>query len=318
MKKRLLITSIVMMLVVAVALSTATYAWFTSNTSVTANSVTMTAGTSASSALGIAWQKSTHTEFTPEFNNDYLTYVTPYEYEGQIQPAAPTALQNAEPQFYTAFIDAQGKFKTTPSAETPVFRFANMASNGEGYSNLIHVANLAQSGTVGVRLTAQILAIYTAVNPNTDRNDAVWYTKNDGTDVVVDAQITNSGSETTYYTKDTSDASDLVRIAVYEVTVSGETPTYSYSYMGLLSKTAATTTPSPVPNTAVGSIVANNSASALVTASSVTSLQLTNLAAQEDHAYAIYVWLDGALFDEGRSGNRATVSLTFESTTPSV
>ena len=35
MKKRLLITSIVMMLVVAVALSTATYAWFATNTSVT-------------------------------------------------------------------------------------------------------------------------------------------------------------------------------------------------------------------------------------------------------------------------------------------
>ena len=35
MKKRLLITSIVMMLVVAVALSTATYAWFTSNAGVT-------------------------------------------------------------------------------------------------------------------------------------------------------------------------------------------------------------------------------------------------------------------------------------------
>ena len=55
MKKRLLITSIVMMLVVAVALSTATYAWFTSNASVTASSISMTAATNQASSIGISW-----------------------------------------------------------------------------------------------------------------------------------------------------------------------------------------------------------------------------------------------------------------------
>ena len=54
MKKRLLITSIVMMLVVAVALSTATYAWFTSNTTVTANEVTLTAATMDADAIMIS------------------------------------------------------------------------------------------------------------------------------------------------------------------------------------------------------------------------------------------------------------------------
>ena len=55
MKKRLLITSIVMMLVVAVALSTATYAWFTSNAKVEAKSMTLTAAVSDADALGIGW-----------------------------------------------------------------------------------------------------------------------------------------------------------------------------------------------------------------------------------------------------------------------
>ena len=55
MKKRLLITSIVMMLVVAVALSTATYAWFTSNANVTASSITMTAATNSAASIGISW-----------------------------------------------------------------------------------------------------------------------------------------------------------------------------------------------------------------------------------------------------------------------
>jgi len=49
MKKRLLITSIVMMLVVAVALSTATYAWFSTNKSVTGTGMTVTAQSNAAS-----------------------------------------------------------------------------------------------------------------------------------------------------------------------------------------------------------------------------------------------------------------------------
>ena len=54
MKKRLLITSIVMMLVVAVALSTATYAWFSTNKTVTATGMTVNATTSASLVIGVA------------------------------------------------------------------------------------------------------------------------------------------------------------------------------------------------------------------------------------------------------------------------
>ena len=55
MKKRLLITSIVMMIVVAVVLSTATFAWFTSNTSVSASTMTLKASVSDAAALGIGW-----------------------------------------------------------------------------------------------------------------------------------------------------------------------------------------------------------------------------------------------------------------------
>lgn len=55
MKKRLLITSVVMMLVIALSLSTATYAWFTSNANVQATTITLTANSSDGTALGIGW-----------------------------------------------------------------------------------------------------------------------------------------------------------------------------------------------------------------------------------------------------------------------
>ena len=93
MKKRLLITSIVMMLVVAVALSTATYAWFTSSASVTANTLTMVAAINEDSALEISY---TNTE---EFGN-WLTTIeasspassTKFEPAAAIITASPATL----------------------------------------------------------------------------------------------------------------------------------------------------------------------------------------------------------------------------------
>ena len=264
MKKRLLITSIVMMLVVAVALSTATYAWFTSATEVTASSITMTAGTSTSSALGIAWAASAGTPHTPAFNNGYGTTITaaaPSASTPGFQPAAPNALTDSEPAFYTAFIDAQGKFKSTPDTQTPVYRF----NDGENEpSNLIHVANLAASGSVNVNCTATITG--TAQN----------------------------------------DGASLIRIAIYEVnTVTEPSPATTYTYKGLLGAAAESN------NTAVGTITATNSASLLKTESTTVSVSLGPITAQTEKAYAVYVWLDGATFDEGFSGTSASIVLKF-------
>ena len=303
MKKRLLITSIVMMLVVAVALSTATYAWFTSNTSVTASTVTMTAGTSASSALGISWTKSAGTPGQPAFNSHYGTVVNPYEYSGTLQPAAPNALASSDPTFYTAFINAQGAFLAN-GVETPVFRFANnSSSSAEGYSNLIHVANLAQSGSVGVTITATITGHFVAITSaeDTDTTNYDYYDADK-------ALIASPGSSvSTGYKVAKNNAAALVRIAVFEVSTT-TTDYDTYTFKGTLASATGSN------NTAVGSIVKDATASALLTGhDTVTTITLSNIAAQTDQAYAVYVWLDGALFNEAESNKTADVSLTFAS-----
>ena len=269
MKKRLLITSIVMMLVVAVALSTATYAWFTSATQVTAQNITMTAGSSDSSALGIAWATSSG---TPNFNAGYGTTITakaPTLAGNGFQPAAPTALTDSEPSFYTQKIDAQGNFKAA-GVGTTVYRFTENVDNTP--STLIHIANLAQSGTKSVVLTAAI------TDPTSGANDGTA----------------------------------LIRIAAYVVT-SGT----NYTYKGVLS--AASTT----NNTAVGTITGpttveqvttQQAASSLLTVTSTAASQginLGNVAPQTEMTVAIYVWLDGAAFDEAQSGKSANIALTF-------
>ena len=102
MKKRLLITSIVMMLVVALALSTATYAWFTSNTSVKANSVTLTAATMDADALMISKTS----------NNDGLSDVVSLAaLTGALYPATPNAantLTAASPVFGNLEVQGDG------------------------------------------------------------------------------------------------------------------------------------------------------------------------------------------------------------------
>jgi len=183
MKKRLLITSIVMMLVVAVALSTATYAWFTSNDQVTANTVSLTAATSTQSAIGIAWHApAENVEInTPAWNANYSTFIAPYDTFGAIQPAAPAFLdgESSLPTFNTAYITSQGTFKGNGTT-TPVYRMSNYAdaaaatadSNADFYDT-IHIANLAQTGGAAktvymtANITGQLVAIDATANDNT-------------------------------------------------------------------------------------------------------------------------------------------------------
>ena len=264
-----------MMLVVAVALSTATYAWFTQNASVTANSITMTAGTSDTSALGIAWATTSGTAGTPAWNAGYGTDITAKApataQTNGFQPAAPKALtgiaNNAAPTFYTAYIDAQGNFKAA-GTETDVYRYTEDAVSNA--SNLIHIANLAQSGVKSVDLTATI----------------------------------------TDLSSDEIDVTPLIRIAAY--VVSGETP--AYTYKGTLGASAGSN------NTAVGEITGpttveqvttQQTANSLKTGSTATTVSLGNIEAQHEITVAIFVWLDGAAFDEAYSTQQASIALTF-------
>jgi len=329
MKKRLLITSIVMMLVVAVALSTATYAWFTSNVQVTANTITMTAGTSQSSALGIEWTASNQEAGDPLFNAHYTTdidsvapatYITTLAQAGGFQPAAPVLLDTisdqSAPVFKTAFVNAQGEFKSNGNT-TEVYRFANYenaaaaTSASDTYSNLIHVANLAQSGSQTLYLTASITQHFEATTAVEIANTATYTYYNANKEAITPTNGEALGAAG-YKVETAKDGSALVRIAVYEVT--GTSPSEAYTYKGLLGKTAAVDGDedgNPDPNTVEGAIEIGDDAIDLITACTTTELNLGSIAAQSDKAYAIYVWLDGAAFDEAQSLKTADISLTF-------
>ena len=149
MKKRLLITSIVMMLVVAVALSTATYAWFTSNETVTASTITLTASNSEGAAIGIAWgdagasssieAKAATGTMSPMVPASLVTQAAVYaSEEDDITEATTSAVtfsgatvrnEGGTPKFNTASTNLN-PFKYTSTDQTPVeyFRVTNLST----------------------------------------------------------------------------------------------------------------------------------------------------------------------------------------------
>ncbi|MBO4479181.1 MAG: hypothetical protein J5774_02315 [Clostridia bacterium] len=170
MKKRLLITSIVMMLVVAVALSTATYAWFTNSNSVTASSVSLTAKTSDQTALGIGWSGAgAGSELTNSLSN------------GSIDPMAPVSLvantTEYDVDFNTATIKSDAGnlvFNDDVTTAHPVV-FNNGLSNA-AYRDTFYVKNLSAQNTIDhVTITASFTA---AASDGTDLIRAAVFLKN--------------------------------------------------------------------------------------------------------------------------------------------
>ena len=171
MKKRLLITSIVMMLVVAVALSTATYAWFTSNASVTASTVSVTAATNSAAALGIGWTGGPAGTAIETTKADTLNPMCPQA----LVPGTTLSTVN----FKTATIKQEGgvrKFKTVgvdnalvfdnaASTAVETFYVSNLSANNKISQITVTAAiDVPQNGTTGVALVR--IAIFKKVSDN--------------------------------------------------------------------------------------------------------------------------------------------------------
>ena len=142
MKKRLLITSIVMMLVVAVALSTATYAWFTSNAGVTASSVQLTAASNAGASIGIAWG-----------DDELASAISAKAATGTWAPMAPATCEEGTTavgvQFQTATIKSSGgEYVFNGPSNASAFEYES-ATNQKYF----RVANTSTSNAASVVMT---------------------------------------------------------------------------------------------------------------------------------------------------------------------
>ena len=287
MKKRLLITSIVMMLVVAVALSTATYAWFTSNASVTASTVSFTAATSDEDSIAIAWAGNTNPGTS-------ITAATAGVNMNPMVPTAPTIGSTTSTAFAASFTTGT----LYSDAGTPTF---NTVDGGD-YSADPVIWETDDNGVTPTGATATSFYIKNMSTANTVTN------------IVVKATIADAtGAENV-------DASELVRIAVFtkDLGTGGTTAASGdFKLRGILSKTAG--------YAATGTVSGGNAASTISTNTTATTaatsgFNICKVASNTDQSLAagaqvdvvVIVWMDGVALNDDTAGKEANITLTFE------
>ena len=321
MKKRLLITSIVMMLVVAVALSTATYAWFTSNASVSASSISLTAATNTAEALGIGWGASDAEGAVA--GTEIIANVT-----GVLVPMAPKSLETG----VTLFSGEGGidfNSATIKNIDSkPVFNAPNDDVNGLTFNNgsgtdTFFVKNLSTANSVSAIWMRATIEAQDYILVGSNETAAVGYTyyERSGeaapyTYTALDPQPAVGESVTQGLYKKAADGTELVRIAVFQKTNG------SYKLIGVMSNTAGNAVYGTIANNAFADVneqadTVNGTSYAASpmhnysTTAADTGFNLGQLGVLASHDIAVYVWLDGAALTDVQQGYGAKVSFTF-------
>ena len=254
MKKRLLIVSAVMIFVVSITLSTATYAWFTSNSTVTATSVTLTAESSDSTALGIGWLDGTSgTMITANSASEYKPMV-PSELEVSVTDFDDVTWSGA-----TVYVDGNVAKFNAPYNPSPVpYQYNGTVESTT--KNIFYIENLSHANAIS------------------------------------SITMTLSGVE---------DTNSLLRVAVFTSTTSNGT----YTLKAVMGKEANMNTEwgeITVKGQVVDSLCADDEE-----VKTVTSLVLTNLAAEGKIYFKVVAWLDGVALNDDTANSTSTLGLNF-------
>jgi hypothetical protein len=321
MKKRLLITSIVMMLVVAVALSTATYAWFTSNANVTASSISMTAATNGDAALAIKWDTGTYgtaitttasyTNLAPMIPNQIVAHTTTLGFSTETNNIT---FQTAK--IHTVASDTQ--FFNITNNVTP-FAFASSSTDTPASKDTIFIMNTSTANVItNIKVTAEVQAAYVLCVAN-EKASALYTYYDDAEGQTLTDPAPAVGADVAGKYKYLSHP-ELVRIAVFTRDLDDGTDdtTSAYFLRGILASTAA--------DTYFGTISENQSQSTYrtTTANKVSATAAAegfnicydggvahSLATQGAVAIKVIMWLDGEALTDDTQGAISSVALTF-------
>ena len=263
-----------MMLVVAVALSTATYAWFTSNATVSASTITLTAQTNGAAALGIGWGLSTAQDASA--GTEIVANAS-----GTLHPMAPLDLTDNTTLSNIAF--KTSTIKTV--SNTAIFNSnggdATPVTYSDGTSSTFFVKNVSPSSPITeVTVTATITDLDT-----TDEIDAKELVR-----IAIFKKDGENGFKLVGVMAETDDAA-----AIYGTIVANSAAVPGTAALGTINGTAYTI-----------SQMSNYSATA-----AATGLTLGGLAAQASHDLIAIAWLDGAALNDTTQGVAASIALTF-------
>lgn len=212
MKKSMFITTIMMVVLLVVALSTATFAWYTAQTNATVSETTVTSATSSTASLVIDTVAAT----TNAADNTTVTInmaqiVSPMIYGRAAAPTKDTTYDSFKDSFVTFNITADGKYVDNPEKTAPaVISKTTGKNNAETTTGDFYVTNI---GGVAAKVNATVSInpdYYVKVTVKTgDAVDAYYTLDEDGTYTQATG---NAVAGTDYYAKRSN---EHLRVAMF-------------------------------------------------------------------------------------------------------
>lgn len=274
--KSLFISTIAMVVMLIVALSVGTFAWYTAQETVTANDAVVGTATSTESAIAIGWAAGA--------SSSSVSFGAKNDLRPMIPTSAPTSGASL-PSFQEAQLELQGTdriIKNVVSA-TP---WSQVAASGDPASTTLFVRNLSDTKDVNVYPVVTIDEHLEGDNPNTQEIETDWV---GDLNHLLRVAIWVSGGESTYTHLGTWGSETAS--SAYAVDMDDDT--YINNNENLV-----TVNDNKITLTAGGSRVAEN-----------TTFQLT--AGGGEKQIYIRAWIEGTALTSGLSGLSAGFDVTF-------
>ncbi len=221
MKKSMFITTLIMTVVLVVALSTATFAWYTANTAVGATKVNVTSANSTTASLVIdnqvasandTWTSVDLTMTNAQGANVPMVYASA---DAELPSVGTTTFANFITKFVTFTRDAGSKFASPVATATPdVISAVSGHGTPNSYIVLTNVGG-AQLSSLSTRVTIEPFYVYTEVQTPAEANMGTYY-EIVNNEYVKTADTEPAGGGKKYYTR--SNGNDYLRVAVFAST----------------------------------------------------------------------------------------------------
>ena len=218
MKKSMFITTIMMVVLLVVALSTATFAWYTAQANVTVTSTSVSSASSNSASLVIDTAAAT----SIDDNNSTITLTTSQSIVPMIyhSATAPTTTVTYEAfmnnSFYTCVVDNDGNLVNSALATTAGQIVSAKGSDGVKTQNYFVLTNVGGTSLASLKITVTTTHYtFTAKEVEAGETTADLYETNDGSSVALPADSTNTtGAKKTYYER-SENTNDNLNVAVF-------------------------------------------------------------------------------------------------------
>jgi len=272
--KSLFISTIAMVVMLIVALSVGTFAWYTAQETVTADNAVVGTATSTESAIAIGWTAGGTRSSSVSFGaQDDLRPMIPTS-----KPASGASL----PSFQEAQLELQGTDRIITNV-VPRTAWSQVADSGDSTKTDLFVKNLSGTQNVNVYPVVTIPEHQTGDNPDTEEIETDW---DKDLNHLLRVAIWVSGGESTYTHLGTwGDGT----VSAYAVDMDNDTYLGKNENLVKVNDNKITLTPS-------GSRVAD------------TTFQL--IPNQEKQIY-IRAWIEGTALTSGLSGLSASFDVTF-------